>query len=351
MLGNVVYDNVGVADNLPFAAAVAFVPVVVMVVYLRRGAPHRRPGQPVSASCRAPGPRSRCGVVMALGLAFVYVPLVVVLINSFNSSTHASAGRRPGSPSMVDARPSTTPGVRDALGTSVLVGLGRDGGRARPRARWPRSRVAAVRVLRPARPSASLLVLPIALPGIVTGIALNTAFSGRPRARSGCSRWSSAHATFCIVVVYNNVLARLRRHGHEPRGGLHGPRRRHVHDVPAGHVPAAALGAARRRRCWPSRCSFDEIVVTTFTAGRAADAADLDLREPVPAEPAPVVNVVAAVLILLSILPIWAAQRLSGNRSAAGSDRAFRQGSLRMSPIVELRRRRRVPRVTSRDMC
>ena len=56
-----------------------------------------------------------------------------------------------------------------------------------------------------------MLVLPIALPGIVTGIALEAAFQTDRHRRSGCFTVVVAHATFCVVMVYNNVVARLRR--------------------------------------------------------------------------------------------------------------------------------------------
>ena len=74
-----------------------------------------------------------------------------------------------------------------------------------------------------------LVVLPIALPGIVTGMALNATFrrcSSRSASGSGCSRSIVGHATFCIVVVYNNVVARLRRTSTLVRGGVRRPRRR-----------------------------------------------------------------------------------------------------------------------------
>ena len=121
------------------------------------------------------------------------------------------------------------------------------------------------------------------------------------------------HATFCIVMVFNNVLARLRRTGGVARGGLDRPRRRHVPDVPAVTFPmlrSALLAGA----LLAFALSFDEIVVTTFTAGaERADPADLDLQNLFRPNQAPVVNVVAAVLIVVSIIPIWLAQRLSGD--------------------------------------
>ena len=98
-----------------------------------------------------------------------------------------------------------------------------------------------------------LVILPIALPGIVTGMALNATFRTvlEPFGVDlGLFTIIVGHATFCIVVVYNNVVARLRRTAALARRGLGRPRRRHVADVPLRHLPAA-----HARRCSPARCS------------------------------------------------------------------------------------------------
>ena len=92
-----------------------------------------------------------------------------------------------------------------------------------------------------------LIILPIALPGIVTGIALTNAFLTMLGIQLGFFTLVVAHATFCIVTVFNNMHGAAAPARRQPRGGLDGPRRRHVHDVPAGHLPDAALGAAGRR--------------------------------------------------------------------------------------------------------
>ncbi len=83
LLGNVVYDNSGAANNLPFAAAVATVPIVVMVVYLAAGPTYRRPGEPLMVISR--GLRRFLAVFTAMVLVFAYVPLALVLLNSFNT--------------------------------------------------------------------------------------------------------------------------------------------------------------------------------------------------------------------------------------------------------------------------
>ena len=159
-----------------------------------------------------------------------------------------------------------------------------------------------------------LVILPIALPGIITGIALQSAFvlAGIP---FGFLTVIVAHATFCIVVVHNNVLARLRRTGtslEEASADLGAaswttfrlitlPQLRSA--LVAGGLLAFAL-------------SFDEIVVTQFTTRPGLNTVPIWIFENLfRPNQAPVVNVVAAVLILLSLIPIWASQRLSADTS------------------------------------
>ena len=80
-----------------------------------------------------------------------------------------------------------------------------------------------------------------------------------------------------------------------------------------GDAAAAALGAARRERCWRSRFSFDEIVVTTFTAGNGVQTLPLwifaNLFRP---NQTPVINVIGTVLILISFVPIYFSQKMVG---------------------------------------
>lgn len=155
-----------------------------------------------------------------------------------------------------------------------------------------------------------MAVLPIALPGIVTGIALNAGFH---RVGIDLSLFTLvvAHATFCIVIVYNNVAARLRRLSpnleeasadlgadlFQTFGLVTFPLMRSA--LVAGGLLAFAL-------------SFDEIIVTTFTAGSGFETLPLwifnNMFRP---NNLPTVNVVATVVVLLSIIPVYAAQRLS----------------------------------------
>ena len=160
-----------------------------------------------------------------------------------------------------------------------------------------------------------LLVLPIALPGIVTGIALRSAIGSLD---IPFSYWTIVigHATFCVVVVYNNVLARFRRmQGSQIEAsmdlGANGFQTfRHVvlpniaTALLAGGMLAFAL-------------SFDEVIVTTFTAGQQSTLPIWIFSQLTRPRDRPVTNVVATFVILLTFLPIFFAQRISAQSADA----------------------------------
>ena len=159
-----------------------------------------------------------------------------------------------------------------------------------------------------------LLILPIALPGIITGIALRSTFGVLD---IPFSVWTIVvgHATFCVVVVYNNVLARLRRTG----GSLEEASMDLGADVFATfrYVTFPAVRSALVAGALLAfALSFDEIIVTTFTASADVQTLPLwifsNLARP---NQAPIVNVVAAILVLLSVVPVWLAQRISADPS------------------------------------
>ena len=253
--------------------------------------------------------RIALAAVMALGLAVIYVPLLLVLLNSVNSSATFSW---PPSGFTLDwwSAAARDQGVRDALRTSVVVALGATG------AALVLGTMAAFAVSRYrffGRESVSfVLVLPIALPGIVTGIALNSAFASAGFTL-GYLSVIVGHATFCVVVVHNNVLARLRRTGtslEEASMDLGADTFRTFRLVTLPQLRSALLAGG----LLAFALSFDEIVVTTFTISPGLKTLPIWVFENLfrPNE-APVVNVVAAALIVLSLVPIWAAQRLSGD--------------------------------------
>ena len=268
-----------------------------------------------------PGPRARVAwwLFAALVLAFVYVPLAVVGINSFNQDK--TFGWPPsGFTTQWWTTAFQAEGPRDALLTSVKAGLGATAIAlvlgsllALALARYDFFGKTAVNLL---------VILPIALPGIVTGLALQSVITGFLTpvlgVPAGLFTIIVGHATFCIVVVFNNATARLRRMGTSLEAASA--------DLGAGPwltfrritlpllAPSLVAGAVLA-----FGLSFDEIVVTTFTAGPGTPTLPIwifnNLFRP---NQAPVVNVVAVVLVLVSILPVWLAQKLSGG-DAAGS--------------------------------
>lgn len=155
-----------------------------------------------------------------------------------------------------------------------------------------------------------LFVLPIALPGIVTGIALNNVFTNF-LGELTIFTIIVGHATFCIVVVFNNVAARYRRLGasFEEASMDLGANRFTTYRLITFPLLRSALLAGG---LLAFALSFDEIIVTTFTAGAGQNTLPIwifqNLFRP---NQAPIVNVVAAALILVSIIPIYLSQRLT----------------------------------------
>jgi putative spermidine/putrescine transport system permease protein len=252
---------------------------------------------------------------MGVGLSFIYIPLSVVVINSFNASKTFSW---PPAHFTTEwwSKALTNTGVREAIKWSVLAGL------SATAIALVLGTVLAFAVSRYqffGREVISLLVvLPISLPGIVTGIALNNAFTKQLGMSTGLLTVIIGHATFCIVVVYNNAIARLRRMGTSLQEasmdlGANGITTFRLITLPnlssalfAGGLLAFGL-------------SFDEIVVTTFTAGPGIQTLPIwifnNLFRP---NQAPIVNVVAATLVVFSIIPIYLSQRLSQDTTSGG---------------------------------
>jgi putative spermidine/putrescine transport system permease protein len=255
---------------------------------------------------------------MGLGLAAIYLPLAIVLINSFNSD-RTFAWPPPGWTTQWWARAWDNEGARAALWVSVKAGLGAT---AVALVLGTMVAFAVQRYRFFGRDALSLLVvLPIALPGIVTGIALDTAFRSVVEPLGigkGLFSVVVGHATFCIVVVYNNVVARLRRLGgslEEASADLGADTFQTFRLVTFPLLRSALLAGG----LLAFALSFDEIVVTTFTAGPGLQTLPIwifsNLFRP---NQAPVINVVASVLIVLSVLPVWLAQRVGGGLGGGG---------------------------------
>jgi putative spermidine/putrescine transport system permease protein len=253
--------------------------------------------------------RSSAGVV----LAFLYLPLMVVVVQSFNDST-SLAWPPKGLTTRWWTAAYHSSGARHALLTSLKVALGAT------LVALLLGTMAALAVHRFrffGRNSLSLLVvLPIALPGIVTGIALNSAFN-QAGVELGMVTLIVAHATFCIVVMYNNVLARLRRLSpnlEEASADLGGDAFQTFRHVTFPLMRTALLAGG----LLAFGLSFDEIVVTTFTSGAGIETLPKwILKNLERGQQQPIVTVVASAVMALSLVPVWLAQRLTGDPSAA----------------------------------
>ena len=154
-----------------------------------------------------------------------------------------------------------------------------------------------------------LLILPIALPGVVTGIALRSAFG---TLHIPFSFWTIVigHATFCVVVVFNNAVARLRRLNPnliEASMDLGADGFQTLRHVILPQLGSALLAGA----LLAFALSFDEVIVTTFTAGQQTTLPIWMLQELIRPRQRPVTNVVAVVIIALTFLPILAAYWLT----------------------------------------
>ncbi len=154
-----------------------------------------------------------------------------------------------------------------------------------------------------------LILLPIALPGIVTGISLRAAFA---LGDVPFSYWTIVlgHATFCIVVVYNNVIARLRRSAPsliEASMDLGANSFETFRHVMLPNMATALLAGGMLAFA----LSFDEVIVTTFTAGQQKTLPIWILSELLRPHQRPVTNVVAVFVMAVTFLPILGAYYLT----------------------------------------
>jgi putative spermidine/putrescine transport system permease protein len=259
----------------------------------------------------------RTGV--GLGLAFIYAPLIVIGVYAFNSSKILK-WPPPGLTLDWFTKAFESETAREAVLTSVEAGL------AATTIAIVLGTLTALAVGRRrffGRETVSfLVVLPIALPGIVTGVALSNTFTQVLGFPLSLLTVIIGHATFCIVVVYNNAVARLRR----TSGSL--------------EEASADLGADTwqtfRLITFPSlrtalaaggllafALSFDEIIVTTFTIGAGEETLPIWIfRNLFRPNQLPIVDAVAVILILLSIIPVYLAHRLSREEGGATGGRA-----------------------------
>jgi putative spermidine/putrescine transport system permease protein len=251
-------------------------------------------------------------VTTALTLAVIYVPILVVVLNSFSTS-RTLAWPPPGFTTEWWGKAFANAGALSAISTSLIVAavstliallLGTALSFALHRFDFFGKSTVNL-----------LVVLPIALPGIVTGIALNNAFRTMLGMQLGWFTIIVAHATFCVVTVFNNVFARLRRVGTSLEEASS--------DLGAGIWTTFRLVTFPQIRSalfagglLSFALSFDEIIVTTFTAGSGVQTLPIFILDNMfRPNQAPIVAVVAVVMILIAIVPIYIAQRLTSNDS------------------------------------
>ena len=246
----------------------------------------------------------------ALVLVFVYAPLLLVVVNAFNSSKTFTFP--PSGFTLQWWRAALhSEGMWTSLGNSVVVGLVATG------IALVLGTMVAFAVQRyeffGSQTVNLLVVLPITLPGIVTGIALNATFTSALGITLGMATVIIGHATFCIVIVFNNTQARLRRLGtslEDASADLGASSWQTFRFVTFPMMRGALVAGA----ILAFALSFDEIVVTTFTAGPTVQTLPIwifgNLFRP---NQAPVINVVAAALTIVAIVPVWLAQRIGGD--------------------------------------
>ena len=255
-------------------------------------------------------------ITATLGLLFLHLPILLIFLYAFTTEERTYQFPPPGLTIQWFAAAWARPDIGEALALSLKVALiatflamilGTLVSAAMSRAKFfGREQITL------------LILLPIALPGVITGISLRSAFGLMD---IPFSSWTIilGHATFCIVIVYNNAVARFRR-------------------LSGGVMEASAdLGANAFQSFWyillPNlgtallaggmlafALSFDEVIVTTFTAGQQATLPIWMLEELIRPRQRPVTNVVAMVVVMVTFLPILAAFYLSrgGEQSVAG---------------------------------
>jgi putative spermidine/putrescine transport system permease protein len=251
-------------------------------------------------------------------ILFLHIPLWLIFLYSFTTDTAAYTFPPPGFTLKWIPQALSNPEMQAALGLSIRVAslatvfalvLGT---------------LAASAVYRSdffGREAISfMLLLPLALPGIVTGIAMRSAMS---LISIPFSYWTIVigHATFCVVVVYNNVLARLRRSG--------GSMIEASMDLGANsfqtfwHIVLPNMGTALLAGAILAfSLSFDEVIVTTFTAGQQETLPIWILGQMFKPRSRPITNVTAMLVVLITALPILLAQKITaGSSDTEGSNK------------------------------
>ncbi|RMD95274.1 MAG: ABC transporter permease [Alphaproteobacteria bacterium] len=254
-------------------------------------------------------------IAAGAGLAFMHLPILLIFVYAFTTEEKSYQWPPPGFTLKWFAVTWNRPDVWQALSLSLRVAavstgvalvLGTLCAAAVSRTRFFGREVISL-----------MVILPIALPGIITGIALRSAFS---LADIPFSFWTIVlgHATFCVVVVYNNAVARFRRISSsliEASMDLGADGFQTFRYVILPNIATALLAGGMLAFA----LSFDEVIVTTFTAGQQQTLPIWMLEELVRPRQRPVTNVVAMVVVVVTFLPILGAYYLTrGTENVAG---------------------------------
>jgi putative spermidine/putrescine transport system permease protein len=241
------------------------------------------------------------------GVLFLHIPLVLIIVYAFSSEDKSYVFPPPGLTTQWFAVTLERSDVWEAMGLSFKVALWSTGiamvlGTLAAGA-LARSRFFGREVVN------LLLILPIALPGVISGIALRSAYHAM---EIPFSFWTIVigHATFCVVVVYNNAVARLRRISPaliEASMDLGANAFQTLRYVLLPQLGSALLAGG----LLAFALSFDEVIVTTFTAGQQTTLPIWMLQELIRPRQRPVTNVVAVIMIALTFIPIVAAYWLT----------------------------------------
>jgi putative spermidine/putrescine transport system permease protein len=256
-------------------------------------------------SWNQPSPFARLAAY--LGLAFMHVPVLVIVLYAFTTADRTYEFPPPGLTlhwfATAFARTDIWQAMRlslavAAVATLLAIVLGTLTAFAMVRGRFRAKEAITV-----------LLVLPIALPGILTGLALLTAMKS---ARIDPGFWTivTGHATFCIVIVYNNVVARLRRMPQswiEASMDLGADGSQTFRFVILPQIATALLAGGMLAFA----LSFDEIIVTLFTAGHERTLPIWFFNELFRPRERPITNVVAVMVIVVTFIPILLAYYLT----------------------------------------
>jgi putative spermidine/putrescine transport system permease protein len=261
------------------------------------------------------GTRIALRIATGLILAFIYIPICLIVLYSFNASRVATWPIQ-GLTLEWWQKALNDEAIRQALATSLVAAIGAT---AISLLLGTLIAIAVQRYRFFGRETISyIVILPLALPGIITGISLNNAFRAFG-IELGMMTIIIGHATFCIVTIYNNVLARLRRTSgsfEEASADLgadtfHTFRRVTLPAMRTALVAGALLAFA---------LSFDEIIVTNFTAGAGVQTLPIwifsNYSRP---NQLPLVNVAAVMVLVLSIVPVYLATRITHGEGASRS--------------------------------